>query len=186
MNLYQHINFNELNPVELVDYIMYKHHAYESRILALIEDHIHMTYTCDQANGSGLGPLREAFGQLKKQFGIHMQKEQEILFPFVKEVIRAQGTEQADKNIRVRLIEGSIGAMRSEHEQMSLSMAEIRRITNNYTCLPGTCETLRLCYAELQDFEQDLHAHIYLENQILFPKLVAFEKEMMKEIGKEY
>jgi regulator of cell morphogenesis and NO signaling len=68
--------------------------------------------------------------------------------------------------------------MEAEHEAAGDELFEIRSLTNNYTPPADACNTYRICYQELKEFEEDLHKHVHLENNILFPKTIKLEKEI--------
>jgi regulator of cell morphogenesis and NO signaling len=68
--------------------------------------------------------------------------------------------------------------MESEHEAAGTILKQIAKLSNNYTPPEWACNTFKALYAKLDEFEQDLHLHIHLENNILFPKALALEKEL--------
>ena len=75
-------------------------------------------------------------------------------------------------------IENPIKMMETEHDEVGVLMENINKLSNGYTPPANACTTFRLSYAKLKEFEDDLHQHIHLENNILFPKAIALEKEV--------
>jgi regulator of cell morphogenesis and NO signaling len=93
---------------------------------------------------------------LKSELEMHMQKEEQILFPMIQ---RGQGF----------LADGPISVMREEHEEAGLALKRLRELTNDYEVPPRACNTWRALWHGLAALEQSLHQHIHLENNILFP-----------------
>ena len=103
----------------------------------------------------------------------HMKKEEAILFPRILEI--EKNADQANQ-FPTSYISGPIAMMEHEHENAGDMLFEIRRLTNNYAVPAGACTTFRICLAELKEFEDDLHEHVHLENNILFPKAMQLCK----------
>jgi regulator of cell morphogenesis and NO signaling len=99
-----------------------------------------------------------------------MKKEELILFPFIKkmEIAHETGTDLATPNFGH--IENPINIMEHEHSEEGERLRKISKISDGYTCPSDGCQTYRVAYAVLEEFENDLHKHIHLENNILFPK----------------
>jgi regulator of cell morphogenesis and NO signaling len=118
------------------------------------------------------------FNGIAKDLGLHLMKEENILFPYVKQLAEA-----AKQNIKIAPAPfGSVNnptqIMEMEHEQAGEDMSAIREITNNYTLPEDACATFTILYKKLQEFENDLFNHVHLENNILFPKAILLEKEL--------
>jgi regulator of cell morphogenesis and NO signaling len=108
------------------------------------------------------------FKELQEEMTEHMLKEEKILFPRIKEVSALE-----DANQHRSLLEGyltaPIAVMEHEHDQAGEILCKIRNLTNNYTPPAEACTTFQVSLAELKAFEEDLHRHVHLENNILFP-----------------
>jgi regulator of cell morphogenesis and NO signaling len=78
-------------------------------------------------------------------------------------------------------VENPIKVMEIEHENAGRLIAEINRLTGSYTTPEDACTTYKVLYKELKEFENDLHIHIHLENNILFPKAIELEKKLTKQ-----
>ena len=105
-------------------------------------------------------------------------KEEKILFPYIKALVAAKDNEQPLQAAHFGSVQSPINIMEMEHELVGKNLDEIRKLTNNYL-LPGdACASYSLLYRILDEFEEDLHLHIHLENNILFPKALEIEKQL--------
>ena len=105
---------------------------------------------------------------------LHMEKEEAALFPRIKEVENLSKAGRASE-IAEGYIQIPINAMEADHEEAGDIMYEIRTLTNNYTHPQDACTTFKVALAELKEFEEDLHKHVHLENNILFPNAIQYE-----------
>jgi len=111
------------------------------------------------------------------EFTEHMVKEEQVLFPFIKELVsKNNGAQKLPSSFGS--VEGPINMMEAEHEMVGKNMEEIRALSVNYSLPEDACASYSLLYKMLEEFEDDLHTHIHLENNILFPKALALEKEL--------
>ena len=106
-----------------------------------------------------------------------MKKEELILFPFIKQLVKAEKEGVAAPKPHFGTVNNPINMMEDVHENAGNIFKEIARLTNNYNPPEGACNTFKALYAKLDEFEQDLHQHIHLENNILFPKAIQLEKQ---------
>ena len=107
-----------------------------------------------------------------------MPKEERILFPYIKQLEEAKKNGTKMDRPAFGTIQSPINMMEMEHEAAGSSMEAIRTLTNNYELPADACATYRVAFSKLQEFEDDLFNHIHLENNILFPKAIALEKEL--------
>jgi regulator of cell morphogenesis and NO signaling len=105
-----------------------------------------------------------------------MKKEELILFPFIKKMIGATISHENIEPPFFGTVNNPITMMMEEHDAEGERFRKIAALTNNYTTPEDACNTYRATYSILNDFEQDLHKHIHLESNILFPKAIALEK----------
>ncbi|OOV27595.1 iron-sulfur cluster repair di-iron protein [Flavobacterium sp. LM5] len=109
----------------------------------------------------------------------HMKKEELVLFPFIKKMVNATLTDQLLEQPHFGTVENPIAMMMHEHENEGDRFRKIAELTNNYTPPSYACNTFKVTFAMLQEFEQDLHKHIHLENNILFPAAAELEKKFV-------
>jgi len=166
------IDFDKLSLSELIDYIVSTHHAYTKKELPQIYAYLQKVSSKHGERYPELCSIFETFSELREEMELHMKKEELILFPSIKELergIKSQGGSN---------IEAPISVMEDEHDHAGRSLEQIRQLSNKYTPPADACTTYRLTFTALQAFEKDLHQHVHLENNILFPKAVeAFNRE---------
>lgn len=163
---------------ELIDHILDTHHAYLrtelprlARMLAqVIEKH-------GEKHSESLPALDETYTGLKKELTDHMWKEENVLFPLVKELERTQSSGSGAGPQRMP-VSAPIMVMEQEHEAAAAAMREMRRLTGDYTPPEDACNTYRALLDGLQRFEADTHQHIHLENNILFPKAIELQESL--------
>ena len=164
-------DFHKMTLTQLVDHIVQTHHDYVKKEMPLIYSYLQKIVSKHGERHPEMLKVFNAFAELKDDMTEHMEKEETILFPRIK-MIEQYSHENNEMQINRSYIESPITMMEQEHENAGDILVQIRKLTNDYT-LPGdACTTYRLSFAALQAFEMDLHQHIHLENNILFPKTV--------------
>ena len=118
-----------------------------------------------EAHGATVPPIAGVFGPMKAELDGHMMKEEMILFPLIR--AGASGASHCGG------IQNPIRVMLMEHDSAGDALLRLRQLTGDYTAPPEACNTWRALYFELAELERDLHRHIHLENNILFPRAVA-------------
>ncbi len=160
----------------LGDYITNMHHGYVRKVLPDLR-----AYSAKLAQVHGrrhpeLITIYKLVEEVAEEMTSHMAKEEQVLFPYIKELSASRNGNSLDKP-GFGTVQNPINMMEMEHEMVGQHMEEIRRLSDGYT-LPGdACGTYRVFYRMLEEFETDLHIHIHLENNILFPKALDMEKE---------
>jgi regulator of cell morphogenesis and NO signaling len=119
--------------------------------------------------------IARLFARVADEMTEHMAKEEQILFPFIAQAANAVAGGRVPPVPPFGTVENPIRMMEHEHRFVGDAMAEMRSLTSGFTPPEDACATYRVCLQELAAFEQDLHAHVHLENNILFPKAVALE-----------
>ena len=167
--------FSSMNAEQLISYILIKHHFYVKQAMPTILSHLERVA---QKHGDRFPYMVEVFSLFKEvseEMTSHMQKEEMILFPRIKEIESLSSIGQR-RNLNEGYISGPIHVMEMEHDQAGEILYKIRQLTNSYTPPADACTTFRVSLAELKEFEEDLHKHVHLENNLLFPlaeKLLA-------------
>ena len=107
----------------------------------------------------------------------HIVKDEQILFPYIKEIVASKNkTAVAPQYNALGSVQGPISMMEMEHEHTGNAMEQIRTLSNNYSLPEDGCASYSLLFRMLEELEEDLHIHIHLENNILFPKALEMEK----------
>jgi len=164
-----HLDFNILKPSFLVDYIVNVHHAYVYQNAPVIEDLAHKVAAHHGSNIPALNKIYQKVAQLNAELIPHMRKEEQVLFPAIK-FLESNGQSGFDS------ISDPIRFMEKEHDTAGNLIKDIRVLSDNYNAPEGSCNSLKMLYYKLEEFESDLLQHIHLENNILFPKVTAMEE----------
>ncbi len=144
---------------ELIDHIVSTHHEYLKTELPRLEYMLDKVLAAHGPNhGDSLVPLSRTFAALKDELESHMAKEEMILFPMIK-----AGHGGVGSPIRVMI---------QEHDNAGQGLAAMRQVTGSYAAPADACATYRAVFHGLEALEADLHQHIHLENNILFPRAV--------------
>lgn len=171
----QNIDFKSWELDLLIDYIEKKHHRYvEEKIPQLLSFLIKL----EQVHGEKhpeLFEIKKLFKRSADELTQHMKKEELILFPFVKKMVEANRNNQAISNPGFGSVTNPIAMMMEEHENEGARFEKIVELSNNYTPPAEACNTYKVTFQMLQEFEADLHTHIHLENNILFPSAIFLQ-----------
>jgi regulator of cell morphogenesis and NO signaling len=162
------VQFSEMNAAQLIQHILLRHHFYVKQSMPTIQDHLVKVATKHGDRFPYMFEVLNLFIQLRGELGMHLQKEEMILFPRIKEIESLHHFNQK-RNIDSNYIFGPVGVMENEHDKAGEVMYKIRQLTNNYTPPAEACTTFKVSLAELKEFEEDLHRHVHLENNLLFP-----------------
>ena len=162
----------------LVDYIVNNHHRYIAKMIPKITEHLNKITAKHSDKHPELKDINESFSIVYKDLQHHMIKEEKILFPYIKQMVLVYDGKAKNEAPYFGTVENPIRMMEDEHKNAGDLIKKIRELSNNYTVPSDGCTTFNLAMNELKDFEEDLHKHIHLENNILFPKSVALEKEL--------
>ena len=158
------INFEKLSLSDLVEYIVSTHHGYTKRELPQIFSYLSKVCSKHGDQNPELFEMFKCFSELKDEMEMHMRKEELILFPRIKELEKTQRSNSTSN------IQAPISVMEDEHDHAGRLIEQIREYSNNYTPPETACTTYRLAFTSLSAFEKDLHQHVHLENNILFPR----------------
>ena len=169
-------------PLDLLaDYIEKTHHRYVEEKTQVILPFLDKLCKVHGANHPELFEINELFIGCAGELAQHMKKEELMLFPFIKKMAKAALTEEPIAKPQFGTVKNPIAMMMEEHEAEGDRFVKIAALTNNYTPPADGCSTFRVTYAMLADFEQDLHKHIHLENNILFPSAMLLEKKFSEQ-----
>lgn len=171
------IDFNSWPSDLLIDYIEKTHHRFVEEKTAVLLPFLDKLTKVHGGNHPELFEIKELFDGSAGELAQHMKKEELILFPFIKKMDIALRTGNAIEQSHFGTVENPIAMMKEEHENEGDRFVKIAELTNNYTPPSDACNTYRVTFAMLQEFEQDLHKHIHLENNILFIKAIEMENK---------
>jgi len=164
---------------QLIEHILATHHAYVKRELprlALLAQKVVNRHGETQPH---LPAMQKALAQLDEELTHHLAKEENILFPYIAALEVAIASGGAFPDACFGTVANPIAMMTSEHDAAAAILAEISRLSDHFTTPTGACPTYHAYYDGLREFELDLHQHIHLENNILFPRAIRLEAATM-------
>jgi regulator of cell morphogenesis and NO signaling len=157
----------------LIDYIVSTHHAYVRSSIPTIGRYLEKLIEVHGARHPELARVATYFERLSRDLGQHLLKEEQVLFPYVRELTMTTAAGRLFSPFGT--VENPIRMMEREHREAADDLRIIRELTNGYVAPADGCTTYVVCMAELERFECDLHRHVHLENNVLFPKAIALE-----------
>ena len=169
------IEFNSWPLDLLVDYIEKKHHRYVENKIVEILPYLAKIVKVHGDKHPELATIEQLFKESAGELSAHMKKEELILFPFIRkmETAKQQGT---SVQAPFGTVQNPINAMMHEHDGEGERFRKIAALSDNYTPPSDACNTYKVTFSLLKEFEEDLHLHIHLENNILFPKAILLEQ----------
>ena len=172
------IDFDKMNLTQLCDYILQTHHAYVKNEMPQIYAYLQKVSSKHGERHPEFYKIFQIFIAVKEEMVGHMKKEELILFPRIKELEKLVDYENGQLQLNIGYLQSPITVMEHEHDHAGDQMNDIRILSNDYTPPADACTTYRLSFAALKAFEFDLHQHVHLENNILFPKAIEKFKEL--------
>lgn len=167
-----------LSPDALCDYIVKRHHSYIKEKVPFIKQKLNKLCDIHGAKHKELFEIRKLFAGAVYALTVHLQKEEDVLFPKIKS-INDNNEHNHKEEIKITNIENIINELKEEHQTEGDRFEKIARLTNNYTTPEDGCNTYEITNRTLEEFEKDLHRHIHMENNILFQKILTFKQELI-------
>ena len=161
----------------LIDYIEKKHHRYVEEKSPIIKQFLDKLCKVHGERHPELFEVNKLFTASVGELAQHLKKEELVLFPFVKKLLKAKESNIPLEAPGFGTVKNPIAMMMQEHDNEGVRFRQIDAITDGYTPPADGCNTYKVAFAMLQEFEQDLHLHIHLENNILFPAAEKLESE---------
>lgn len=167
-----------LSLAGLCDYIVRTHHSYVNETMPFLLQKLQKLIDVHGENHPELSEVHASFTDAVTKLSAHMKKEESILFPYIRQMekYRIEGASRPDY---IGLATSAISKMEEEHRMEGDRFMHLAEITNGYEVPPDGCNTFDVTYRTLKEFEKDLHRHIHLENNILFPKTIKLEKTII-------
>ena len=162
---------------ELIDQIVKTHHRYTRDEIVRLQALLDKVSSKHGQNHRVLRAIQARFAGLAQELKLHLMKEENVLFPYV---IRMEGSVLQDDPILpppFGTVQNPIRMMVQEHDGAGDALRELRQLSRDYTPPEDACTSFRVLYKSLEAFEQDLHQHIHLENNILFPRALEMERQ---------
>lgn len=165
----------------LADYIINKHHKYIENSHPILHEYSNKVARVHGDRHPEVVEIAHYYNEVAEELNNHMQKEEMLLFPYIKELVVAKRNGTPISRPPFGTIENPINMMETEHVSAGGNMDKIKEFSNNFTPPEDACNSYRVLFSKLQEYELDLHHHIHLENNILFKKAIDLEKELFSK-----
>lgn len=169
------MNFKGWKLDFLIDYIVNTHHEYVRNSIPVLLQYTKKIAQVHGQNHSELIEIAKIFEVIAHDLMEHLEKEEKVLFPNMKKLIEAQNTGERNNLVPVS---GLIQEIESEHIFVGDEIHKIVSLSMNYTVPSDGCNTYKITYQKLMEFENDIHQHIHLENNILHKRVIEIEKQL--------
>jgi regulator of cell morphogenesis and NO signaling len=169
------VNWVSAPLCELTRHIREKHHRYVREAIPRVRNLLAAVKSRHGANHSEIAEIEQLFLAVGQEMIMHMQKEEQILFPYINAMELSAAAGGTLEPPFFQTVRNPIQAMMREHDAAGELVKQIRRASSDYAAPEDACTTFQSLYEELRQFESDLHQHVHLENNILFPRAVELE-----------
>jgi regulator of cell morphogenesis and NO signaling len=164
----------------LADYIVHIHHEYLRSTLPAALETVRQFAEGHKKKFPNLPELVNVLSGLAKELLSHIKYEEEIIFPYIKQIAHAYKANESYASLLVRTLSKPVEeVMNHEHKFVEDALARIRELTEHYHFPAEACTSHKVSFLTLEDLEGDILQHLYLENEILFPKAIKMEKELL-------
>ena len=161
---------------DLTRHIRERHHRYVREAIARVQPLSDKVVAKHGKNHSELAEIRTAFGVLSQELTTHMLKEDSVLFPHIVRMEESVIQKEPVLPPPFGTVRNPVAMMMHEHDVAGIALRDLRRASNGYSAPPDACISHQTLYQALAEFETDLHQHIHLENNILFPRAIEMER----------
>jgi regulator of cell morphogenesis and NO signaling len=170
------MDFQTSSLTGLVRYILDKHHVFTKEEMERLDALVEKVHGVHGANHPELSRIKHLFKCLCDDLKPHMFKEEQVLFPYIIRLDEASNRQQTPMPPPFGTVRNPVRMMMLEHDTAGELLRELREVSNGYSAPADACISYRTLYEALEAFERDLHQHIHLENNILFPRAVEMER----------
>lgn len=168
-------NWADRSLTALSSHIVAKHHSYVKRELPRLAQLAEKIVIRHGTTKAELRVIAATLLQLDEELTQHLAKEEAILFPYIAALEESVSSGSARPHSCFGTVSNPIAMMTQEHDAAGSLIGEIRRLSRDFATPADACPTFHAFYDGLREFEQDLHQHIHLENNILFPRAISME-----------
>ena len=160
---------------DLTRHIRERHHRYVREAIVRVQTLLEKVGAKHGENHPEITDIQRLFTEVGREMIMHMQKEEQILFPYIDALEKAANTHGSVEPPFFQTVRNPIQAMMKEHDAAGELVKQIRKGSSDYTAPADACPSYQALYQALREFEADLHQHVHLENNILFPRAVEME-----------
>ncbi len=175
------IGFEDWTVDFLIEYVRNVHHAYLNKNLTQVSDILEKFAEGHQKKHTWIKDLVNNFRTLQDVMLPHLEEEEQVIFPYIRQIAHAYENREPYAALLVRTMRKPIeNMMTQEHEHVAHYIKRCRELTQNYTPPPAACISHKVCFSKLRELDDDLVQHSYLENNFIFPRAIAIEKELLR------
>lgn len=172
------VDFTQWPLDQLSDYIYRRHHSYVEQATPVIKKLLDKICSVHGRSHPELLEIRDIFNKTSGELAIHMKKEELILFPFIKKLAHVRQEGGTARSKLFNSVFSPIQGLEEDHLNEGTQLERIAEISNNFTPPEDACLSYATTYKALKEYEQDMHTHIHLENNVLFPAAVQLERQV--------
>ncbi|AZZ57967.1 iron-sulfur cluster repair di-iron protein [Riemerella anatipestifer] len=172
------IDFKSFPLDLLVDYVEKTHHRYVEEKIPILQAFLEKLCKVHGQRHPELLEIKTLFNKSAQDLSAHLKKEELILFPFIRVMVNTKISGKPFVAAPFGAVENPVNMMKHEHDTEGERFRKIATLTSDYTPPADACSTYKVTYAMLEEFENDLHRHIHIENNILFPNAIKLESEL--------
>ena len=172
------VNWASARLGDLTRHIIEKHHKFVRAALPRVSTLLARVRAKHGGNHPELARIEEQFLGLQQEMHAHVQKEEQILFPYIEKLERAEVGKEEIEPPFFQTVRNPVHMMMQEHDSAGEVLKAMRKLSNGYRAPAEACESYREVYRSLEEFEADMHTHVHLENNILFPRAVELEAKI--------
>ncbi|HBG06817.1 MAG: iron-sulfur cluster repair di-iron protein [Geobacteraceae bacterium GWC2_58_44] len=154
----------------LADYIVNTHHAYLKENTEVIASYARKIAQVHGAHHPEVIKIAAIFDRIATDMKLHLRDEEELLFPVIRKLAALEKAGAAHEDSDIEVLRAKLDSLSHEHDDIGAAIHDIRRLAEDYLIPEGVCNTFMVTYQKLKEFEDDLHKHVHLENNILFLK----------------
>ncbi len=174
-------NYDSWSLPHLIDHIIEVHHKYVLDTLPILKSYAEKAARAHGVNYPQLLKINKLVQLVNVELKSHLRKEEQILFPYVKQLLSVKKGDDQGNSLEFGNIQNPIEVLTIEHESAGDAFKLLALLTDNYSPPPKACNTFKALYHLLEEFEKDLHLHVHLENNILFPKALQLSQEEVNQ-----
>jgi regulator of cell morphogenesis and NO signaling len=172
-------NWTSAPLADLTLHIRERHHRYVREAIPRVEALLTKVKAKHEKNHPEIAEIEKLFVDLGKEMIMHMQKEEQILFPYIDALERSANGNGTLEPPFFQTVRNPIHSMMKDHDSAGEMARQIRKASSEYTPPADACASYQALYLDLHEFEADLHQHVHLENNILFPRAVEIESAVV-------
>lgn len=172
------LDFQNASLPQLIEHILNTHHVFTKSEMDRLEALVNKVINAHGENHTELINVGELFGRLCADLKPHMFKEEQVLFPYILAMARAADNNQAGPFAPFGTVNNPVRMMLREHDTVGQILRELRVVTSDYKVPSDACISYQTLYKAFENLESDLHQHIHLENNLLFPKALELENAL--------